>query len=583
MEKPRMPFFRLASVLAAVLLLASLAACSATASPQATTATSTQSPTTAAAATSSPTAPPAPTTEAKKDVTLTVMMYGINQMSGVQDDKVSQEIKKQTGITIDIVSTASQDVATMLTALIASDDLPDIISAPWPQHRSLLMDAGMIIPLDDLLVSNGQDVTNKKAGQYAVNYAKKYYSSDSKLYFVPLRAGVDFTAGLPTTAPYIRWDLYKGIGEPAIKNMDDLLTVLKQMQDKYPTTPDGKKAYAISGCIGDPSWNIFSLSACESFTGDRKIDEALTGNVNISNLSQYQPLCIDKNSPLWQQFKFFNKAFQMGILDPDTATMKYDQWAEKITAGQVYYVPFGWFSGTLNDPDKLFLPVKFDTFQNDAFTCSYAYSQGQVPYAISKKCKNPDRAMDLLNFAWSYDGAYLIMNGLKGQEWDIADGKPQLTDSYVQTLKAGGQNVCLYSAFTGPFLDERTNTPINLANTTEYFQKYTNTGLMKEYDAKYNISSPIENYTTAKYHVWDEAWQYGLKAYEGDMKVISDNVKNYVLLNLPKVLLAKDDAEFASMQDKFIKDVLGMGAQKLYDFSKADYEQYIQGVLALSK
>ena len=49
-----------------------------------------------------------------------------------------------------------------------------------------------------------------------------------------------------TFGPFIRYDLYKEIGAPEIKNLDDFLTVLKQMQDLTPQNEDGQNVYAIS-------------------------------------------------------------------------------------------------------------------------------------------------------------------------------------------------------------------------------------------------------------------------------------------------------------------------------------------------
>lgn len=520
----------------------------------------------------------------KEDVTLSVMINGMPQMSGVLDDLTSKEIKRLTGITLDVISTAGMDLDAQISALTASDDLPDILPALRATQRKILLDADAIIPLDELIATNGQEISNKKAGQYAINYSKKFYSTKDKVYFVPLKAGPDTAAGSPLVGSYIRWDLYKAIGMPPVKDRDDLLNVLKQIQDKFPKTPEGKKAYAISGCLGDSGWNIFSLSAIESFKGFRTVDMAFTGGVFIGDLTKYIPMSTDKDSFVWDEFKFFNKAKQMGILDPDTATMKYDQWTEKIAAGQVYYVPFNWLANSMNDDNKLFLPVPIEKLDNDAFTSTYNSSQGQVPYAISKKCKNPDRAMDLLNFAWSYDGAYLIGNGVKDKQWEIVDGKPQLIDSYAKEIKAGGTKATPYEMqFVGPLMDERTNSPIQLTSTNEYFAKYVSTPLVKEYCEKYGVKSPIDNFKKAKHQSWDEAYEWGLAPYSSDLQVINDNVRNYSLLNFPKVLLAKDDNQFEEMKAKFIKDVLAMGAEKLYEFKRADYEKYIQEVLALKK
>ena len=140
---------------------------------------------------------------------------------------------------------------------------------------------------------------------------------------------------------------------------------------------------------------------------------------------------------------------------------------EKIQAGQVLYAPFSWFSTVpvMNDPNKTFLPVTFENFENDSFTCSYAYTPGADPYAISKKCKYPERAMELLNYAWSYEGSYLFQNGVQGENWDIIDGEPQYLDAYVQGLNDGTAEAVLFGSFFGPFMNEDTNQPIALSKT----------------------------------------------------------------------------------------------------------------------
>jgi hypothetical protein len=532
---------------------------------------------------SSQTAAPSSGPAEKEKVTLTILMNLTEKLVGVQDDPVAKDIENKTGITLDITSTVGMDLDKQLGALTAANDLPDIVFAGrLPQQRQMLLDAQAIIPLDDLLKTNGTEIINKKAGQYVIDFSKKFYSKDGKLYFIPVRAGVDLQAGFPLTAPYIRWDLYKAIGSPEVMNMDDLLNVLKQMQDKFPKTPEGKKAYAISGCLGDADWNTFSLTAALAFTGYRSIDAPNINGIDTSNLSSLLPDAIDKNGQIWNVLKLFNKAKQMGILDPDAATMKYDQWVNKLKAGQVYYQPFGWLYNSTGDPEKIFLPVPFTGSSINAFTCDYAYSQGQFPYAVSKNCKYPDRAMDLFNYCWSYEGAYNLMNGIQGTNWSMTDGKAQLAEAHAQELKAG-KGSSPYFQFAGPLVDERTNSPIYLFYSQDYFDKYVMDSVTKEYCQKYNVLSPVENFRKIANHTWDEAWTYGMTAYSGELKDINMKVQNYCSLNYAKVLITKNDKDFSDAQDKFIKDILDMGAQKLYDFSKADYEKYQVELAAITK
>lgn len=49
-----------------------------------------------------------------------------------------------------------------------------------------------------------------------------------------------------TNAPSVRWDIYGQVGYPEMNTLEDLLDVLKQMQDAAGTSESGKKAYALS-------------------------------------------------------------------------------------------------------------------------------------------------------------------------------------------------------------------------------------------------------------------------------------------------------------------------------------------------
>lgn len=85
----------------------------------------------------------------------------------------------------------------------------------------------------------------------------------------------------------------------------------------------------------------------------------------------------------------------------------------KTCVGQVLYSPPDFSQQVImNDTNKFFLPVPFENYEKDSFTSSYNYAAGNFTYAISKKCANPQKAMELINFAWSYEGASMFANGV---------------------------------------------------------------------------------------------------------------------------------------------------------------------------
>lgn len=517
----------------------------------------------------------APAPEKREDVTLTILMHGGTTTSGVQDDAVTKAVQEKLGITMDIITTSGMDLDTTLNAMIASEDVPDIVVAVTPQQGRLLLESEAIIPLNDLVAEYAPHIQaskNAQAGMY-LNREYTYVTESGEDYFIPVLSGNNYIAGTPQVAANIRWDIYEKIGMPEVSSLDDLLDVLKQMQDAYPETEDGRKVYAISGSLADGAWNNWSLTAIEAAIGVRRVH-----NGGLVYLSTADPTQIingyeGEDAPTWRLFKLFNKAYQMGILDPDAATMMHDQYWEKLMTGTALYCPFDLTGAYVNeDPGQYFLPVAFSEFENDSFTCSYANSAGQFNYAISATCEHPERAMELLDFIWSSEGAYLFANGSEqGGNWDLVDGQPQLKPEYVEGVNAGTIEGPLFANFIGEYVNPETGTPYNLTATDYYYSEYRTTDATKAYCEKYGVDSPLENFTKAEHYIFDTAWQLALPALEGDLKDKSDAIQEYALTNLTKMVFAKSDAEFEAMRQEFMETVNEMGAQEVFAFYAENY------------
>ena len=70
---------------------------------------------------------------------------------------------------------------------------------------------------------------------------RKYYSNgDGGLYFWTPNLGGEIGSQM-WNGLTIRWDWYKELGYPEVKNEDDFLNVVKQIVDLHPTTENGDK------------------------------------------------------------------------------------------------------------------------------------------------------------------------------------------------------------------------------------------------------------------------------------------------------------------------------------------------------
>lgn len=105
------------------------------------------------------------------------------------------------------------------------------------------------------------------------------------------------------------------------------------MVDAHPTTADGKKVYALSGWS---DWGIWPYMISYPF------DMGYTNSGNnqfINNeTGEFEDMFTVEDGPLWKALSFYNKAYRMGIMDPEAFTMKTVSMMTKLKTERFWYV-----------------------------------------------------------------------------------------------------------------------------------------------------------------------------------------------------------------------------------------------------
>ena len=179
----------------------------------------------------------------------------------------------------------------------ASNAIKGNLLANWDQYKDKL-----------------PNVYNNDVYMKALQYCHDTYGgSDKGVYALQSQVGSNENLNI---CPNIRWDLYVKLGKPKISTLEDYLTVLKQMQELNPTNDNGEKVYGLSIF---PEWDTTTISPCtclsEVYGRDWEYVSKLVG-VPADNNGEIQNI-LDDNSDYYRVLKFFYKANQMGILDPD--------------------------------------------------------------------------------------------------------------------------------------------------------------------------------------------------------------------------------------------------------------------------
>ncbi len=130
-----------------------------------------------------------------------------------------------------------------------------------------------------------------------------------------------------TYGAYLRWDAYAQLGYPEMETLEDLLPVLKDMQELIPYGDTGNPTYAFS-LFQD--WDRHMMN-------NAKQPACLYGYDEIG----YQSI-MDEDSLYIRALKFFFDANQMGLVDPDSPTQNYDSVFKKYENGDILFSIWPW-------------------------------------------------------------------------------------------------------------------------------------------------------------------------------------------------------------------------------------------------
>jgi putative aldouronate transport system substrate-binding protein len=545
------------------------------------------------AAVTSSTGEAAASSAAKSEITLTFRGNDTIAVPGIQNNDVMNEIKNRLGIQINyVIADPTKDKVTL-----ASGDLPDIVQVKVNDLGTYIK-GNHIIPLDDLINQYGPDIMQNVPKM--LEFSKQNLSDGTnKIY--GLTAGNYVNKGTTPVYSYsfgalVRWDYYKELGYPDITNLDDYLKVIKTMQEKHPKTTDGKPAYGFSGWT---DWGLWAYYVPYAFShgwmnGDNDI-YLFDASGNI------QPT-LSEGGIFKEALQFMNKAYRMGLCDPEMFTQKNSDFLAKNKNLQLLTLPTNWWSGDaqktmlsqgIKDGGFYLLPQLTPvTWEN--YGSPIAGGLSDRVYTISKNCKNPDRAMQLINFLFSFDGNKLLRNGIQGKQWDMENGKPEYTDETLKAMQSDPQFIqrtgigAYYNNMCGLSGESKDNNGEYLAlNFTDKAIKFSVTEADKDYNTHFGVSYPGEAFVKAqeqgktKIEFFDNTWQSLMPDQPNDMKMISGKIVNYQLSWVAKCIMSGTEADFEKNWKQGVSEMNNMGYDKLYAWIEANNKIAVEKLKAL--
>jgi putative aldouronate transport system substrate-binding protein len=500
-----------------------------------------------------------------------------------QNDEVMLELQKRTGVRLDFSPDLNvTDRSVKLSVMLSNQELPDIVVYNSMTDRSKVLNARVAMPLDSLIAKFGADIV--KNAEKALEISKAYNSDEThSLYFLPGGVGgVQFSPLTNDNAWNLRWDLYQKLNYPRLDTLDDLLRVLEQMQKLEPANRDRKKTYGLGLHLSD-TWGHLVID---------KTIASLKGYVQTSSNEVYlemdtgrlTPRVSDPNSIFWKSMKFYNTAYQRGLLDPESATMKSVTIKDKYKSGRYFASPsYTSLDGadyvflSNGDTDKGFVPFLIEHNPNNIFAGQVTYNGDQHDMFIPKTSKHAEAAMKFINYLYTYEGAELLLNGVEGKHYDMLGGIPLMKESEL-SLRRNDPNHYLQSGIGkyssiirfNPLQDPK-GFPAKFDNLPDNLLKLV-TPVQKQFMEHYGYKTVTELFTRIPTYVYDTALLGSLSAKPGsDVQAKEQQLDAYISSNVTKVLFQKNDEEYEKAKLKFLEAYTSKGARDVFEYHQQKY------------
>lgn len=476
-------------------------------------------------------------------------------------DATAEYVTKKTGVSINFIVPAGNENE-KLNTMIASGKLPDFITLGWSEEAVKKMIEGkLVLPLNEL------------ADQYDPYFFKVadpaklgwYTQPDGNIYGYPnassspedyKKYGSNFTSNQTFE---VRKDMYEAIGSPDMSTPEGFLNALKLAKEKFPEVN------------GQP---LIPLGLHEfSETGNYSLEGYLQNFLAIPQQKdgKLYDRRLDPEYISW--LKTFRKANEMGLLSKDIFIDKRPQMEEKIAQGRYFAMLYQRsdfdaqnMSLYQKDPNSAYIAINGPAnSKKDAPTLSGPGISGWTLTLISKDVKDKKRAIEFLTYLISEEGNKDLFLGEKGVTYDNIDGKDQFLPDVVKLLNT-----------------DRT------AFDQKYGASYTYWMLM---DTNMNLQwappgvdpqKQMADWTKGKSISMSEFDNLDPPSTSEEGIAGSKNARNWGKL-LPKLLLAKSDAEFDEMWNNYVEDRNKNKQDKIDAYRQKAYEENVKKLEALNK
>ncbi len=476
------------------------------------------------------------------------------------DNKIYKQIEEPIGNMFDI-EFLSGDFDETLGTKISGEDYPDLFDGGNSAEK--LINAGALIDLLPYITEEG----TPNLYNHIKDLLPQLVNENGELFIIP-NYGINYNAQIQNACngpaffiqkQVLAWDNY-----PEIKTLDQYFDLIERFLAANPTNADGAayEGFAIL-CEG---WRHFCLiNPVQHLMGQPN-----EGEVFIDRETAKVETFINKDYAK-PYYKKLNEMFNKGLINKDTFVMNYDQYIAKLSSGTVLGMfdqtwDFGTATAALTDAKMykntyIALPLVYDESYGFG-TISEQYLNGAVPNkdrgaGISVNCEYPERMIQLYETLLSDEWQKILQWGLEGEDYYVENGRMLMTkEQYENRANAAWKNANQAFAIWESLPKKQGTMDDGNAWSPDQQAEIFKALKLNEYDqaflGAYGYSRPADFFNPpCELAPWGEAWQI-------DKSPIQDDYDDFLLIQdqeLPKLIMAADDAEFDAIWNAFVEKI----------------------------
>ena len=350
-----------------------------------------------------------------EDGVVELTFYNADGQDDPWTDPVAEVLTEKTGVRLKTEYPVAADDQTV-ALMIAAQDYPDMIYAKGDANS--LIDAGALIDMTDLIEEYGPNI--KK--MYGDEFEKLRYSEEDPSIYQLSSYAVGGTFLENSGTAQIQWAALKENNYDIPDTLEEFEKMIKDYMAAHPTTEDGMPTIGISLTAADWHWMI-TLGNPSGY-----IAEGAPDNGQWLIDEDYNAMYKFRSDKVREYYRWLNRMYHEGVLDPEFATQTYEDYIAKIASGRV--VALTDTDWDYSDGEKILiadgkldktyagLPLAMDENTKAPSLMYQGLPTGQG-VGITTSCKDPVAAIKFLDYLCSDEGQVLVNWGIEGVNYFI--------------------------------------------------------------------------------------------------------------------------------------------------------------------